>query len=362
MPTTATTGRPSVVALGHQERRVLSAVGCGLRDDEIAAALALPEESVAAHLARVLVKLGLRDRAAAIVHAFDAGLVSPGLGPRTRPASRPAPGAAGRGRAPELRISVLGPLRAWQDGRPLSLGPLRQQAVLAALALGAGRALSRRELLDGVWGSEPPAANVVPVYVYRLRGTLRTECGPDPVIAHDRLGYRLVPGTVDVDLARLEELVAAVAVADRADDPAEAVRLCSLALELFRGEPLDGLPGPLAELERLRLGERRIALVQRKAEGQLRLGRCAEAVAELSALSAGHPWNEPVAALLMRALYRSGRQAEALSVFDRARRRLAEDLGVAPSMLLRRTRRMILCGDEAGLGRSAGADVSLPFA
>ncbi|MFB8046876.1 BTAD domain-containing putative transcriptional regulator [Streptomyces hydrogenans] len=367
MPTTATTARPGPAGpgtgLGPQERRVLAAVGCGLRDDEIADALGLPEERVAEHLARVLAALGLRDRAAAIVHAFDAGLVAPGRGPRTGPVHRPAPPvpAGGRSRSPELRISVLGPLRARLDGRPLSLGHLRQQAVLAALALGAGRTLSRRELLDGVWGTEPPAANVVPVYVYRLRRTLRSDGGPDPVIEHGPLGYRLVPGAVDVDLARLEELLAGIGAADRAGDPAEGVRLCSRALELFRGEPLEGLPGPLAELERLRLGRRRTALVQRKAEGQLGLGRCAEAVAELSALSGEHPLDEPVAALLMRALYRTGRQAEALRVFDRVRRRLADDLGVAPSMLLRRTRRMILCGDEAGLGRPAPADAAAPL-
>ncbi|MGW8356575.1 BTAD domain-containing putative transcriptional regulator [Streptomyces wedmorensis] len=353
MPTTAVTGRPTSDALGHRERRVLSAVGCGLRDDEIAAALDLPEETVADDLARVLVKLGLRDRAAAIVHAFDTGLVAPGRGPRSRAAGRPAPRAtAVRARAPRLRISVLGPLRAWQDGRPLGLGHLRQQAVLAALALGAGRTLSRRELLDGVWGTEPPAANVVPVYIYRLRKTLRADDGPDTVIEHARHGYRLVPGAVDVDLARMEELVADMGAADRAGDPVEAVRLCSRVLELFRGEPLDGLPGPLADLERVRLGERRIAVARRKAEWQLRLGRCADAVAELFALSAEHPLNEPVASMLMSALYRDGRQAEALAVFDRTRRRLADELEVAPSMLLRRTRRMILCGDEAGPGDS----------
>ncbi|MFF2777173.1 BTAD domain-containing putative transcriptional regulator [Streptomyces sp. NPDC058052] len=363
----STTGRPTPSALGHLERGVLSAVGCGLRDDEIADALGLPEERVAEHLARVLVKLGLRDRAAAIVHAFDAGLVSPGLGPRARPSDPAAPReCAGAVRGPEIRMSVLGPLRAWRDGRPLNLGPPRQQAVLAALALDAGRTLSRQELLDGVWGMEPPAANVVPVYVYRLRRTLRSDAsgdGPDAVIRHDRIrGYRLVPGAVDVDVTRLERLVADMGAAGREGDRAEAVRLCSRALGLFRGEPLDGLPGPLAELERMRLGERRIGLAQRKAEWQLELGRCADAVAELSALSAEHPWNEPVAATLMRALYRTGRQAEALAAFDRTRRRLADDLGVAPSMLLRRTRRMILCGDETGLGRPADPDMSTPFA
>ncbi|WP_128982542.1 BTAD domain-containing putative transcriptional regulator [Streptomyces roseicoloratus] len=353
MPTSVTTRRPATghpaeersaaLVLGPREREVLSAVGCGLRDDEIATVLALPEESVAELLARILRKLGLRDRAAAIVHAFDCGLVLPGLGPRTA-----AGGVAGRPAGPRLRLSVLGPLRAWQDGRPLHLGHLRRQAVLAALALRAGRTLSRQELLDGVWGPEPPAANVVPVYVYRLRKALGTGAGPDAVIAYERCGYRLLPGAVDVDAARLEELVAAVGAADRAGEPAEAVRLCSEALGLFRGEPLAGLPGPLAERERLRLADRRMGLVRRKSAYQLRLGRRSEAVAELSALSAAHPLDEPAAAMLMRALYGCGRQADALAVFDRVRRRLAEDLGVAPSRLLRRTHRMILRGDEAG--------------
>ncbi|MZE54207.1 transcriptional regulator, partial [Streptomyces sp. SID5770] len=95
MSTTATTDRPTAAVLGPREREVLSAVGCGLRDDEIAAALAVPEDAVAEHLARILVKLGLRDRAAAIAHAFDCGLAVPGRGPRARRAER-APGAAAR--------------------------------------------------------------------------------------------------------------------------------------------------------------------------------------------------------------------------------------------------------------------------
>ncbi|MET9427162.1 BTAD domain-containing putative transcriptional regulator [Streptomyces sp. NPDC003036] len=350
MSTTATTQRPTATALGHQEREVLGAVGCGLRDDEIAGALGLREDAVAEHLARILAKLGLRDRAAAIVHAFDCGLVAPGRGPRT-PSVRSVPrAAAGEAAGPTVRISLLGPLQAWRDGRPLDLGHPRQQAVLATLALCPERGLSQQELLDDVWGMEPPAANVVPVYVYRLRKVLRGGDGPDSVIEYARRGYRLVPGAVDVDVVRLEELVTAIGTADRAGEPAEAVRLCAEALELFRGGPLAGLPGPLAELERLRLTERRLFVVQRKVEGQLQLGQDAEAIAELFALSAAHPLNEPLAALLMRALYRNGRQADALAVFDRARRRLADDLGVPPSRMLRGTHQMILRGDESGLG------------
>ncbi|MYV94997.1 BTAD domain-containing putative transcriptional regulator [Streptomyces sp. SID1034] len=350
MTTTVTTGRPTAAVLGPQERKVLHAIGCGLRDDEIAAALAIPEDSVAGHVTRVLAGLGLRDRAAAIVHAFDCGLVVPGRGPRTRP-PHPAPrAAAGRAETPRIRISVLGPLQAWQGGRLLNLGHLRQQSVLAALALEAGRTISRRELLDGIWGLEPPLTNVIPVYVYRLRKALGTGDDPGSVIEHRGNGYRLVPGAVDVDVTQVERLLADVTRAERAGEAAEAARMCAQALDLFRGEPLAGLPGPLAELERTRLAESRVALVQRKLSWQLHLGQHPQAIAELYALAGAHPLNEPVAAMLMRALYRTGRQAEALTVFDRARRRLAEDLEVVPSRMLRGTYEMILRGDEDGPG------------
>ena len=349
MPTTATTGQPTVTTLTLQEREVLYAVGCGLSDAEVAAALALPGDAVAGHLARILAGLGLRDRAAAIVHAFDCGLVVPGHGPRETAGPVPRT-TAGPARAPRMRISVLGPLRAWRGQQPLDVGHLRQQAVLAALALCPDRTVSQQELLDGVWGMEPPITKVVPVYIYRLRKALRGEDSPDPVIQRDRYGYRLAPGAVEVDVTRMEGLVTAAAAAERAGELAEAVRVCSQALDLFRGELLAGLPGPFAELERLRLTERRIALVQRKLDWQLRLGRYAEAIAELWALAVAQPLNEPVAAMLMRALYRSGRQADALSVFDRTRRALADGLGMPPGPLLKRTHQMILRGDDADLG------------
>ncbi|MBV6700362.1 BTAD domain-containing putative transcriptional regulator [Kitasatospora aureofaciens] len=358
MPITTTTAQPTLTALRPQEREVLYAVGCGLRDDEIAAALAVPRDVVAGHLARILAKLGLPDRSAAIVHAFDSGLVAPGRGPRRRAtgqatgqATSPAPSAAARRTpGPRLQISLLGPLRAWHDGRPLDLGHLRQQAVLTALALCPGRTVSQQELLDGVWGETPPSTKVVPVYIYRLRKILRVGDSPHEAIERDRSGYRLLPGAVTVDVARMEELLTAAGAAERAGEPAEAVRLCSRALDLFRGEPLAGQPGPFAELERLRLTERRIAMVQRKLGWQLQQGQHAEAIAELSALTEAQPLNEPVAAMLMHALYLSGRQADALSVFDRTRRRLADDLGVYPGQVLQRAHRMILRGDESSLG------------
>ncbi|NUP14924.1 MAG: transcriptional regulator [Streptomyces sp.] len=359
MPTTTATAsqgcqaRPGAAALTPQEREVLYALGCGLEDAEIAAALALPEHVVAGRLGRILLKLGLRDRAAAIVHAFDCGLVVPGQGPRGQAAPPGTATCARTGPSPtvSLRVCLLGPLRTWLAGQPVDVGPVRQQAVLAALALSPERSVSRQELLDGVWGMESPGGNVVPVYVYRLRKGLRLGECPDSVIRRDRYGYRLVPGVVEVDVTCMEDLVTAAGAAERAGDLAEAVRLCSRALELFRGEPLGGLPGPLAELERLRLVERRVALAQRKAEWQLRLGRVADAIAGLSALALDQPLNEPVAALLMHALHRAGRQAEALAVFDRTAGRLADELEVAPGELLRRARWSVLRGDDGGRGR-----------
>ncbi|UQI46242.1 winged helix-turn-helix domain-containing protein [Streptomyces sp. HU2014] len=355
MPITTTTGRPAATTLRHQEREVLYAVGCGLRDDEIAAALAIPEDAVAGHLARILAELGLRDRAAVIVHAFDCGLVAPGRGPRRQAAGPLPPAVTRRPPGPRWEISVLGPLRARRDGQPLALGHLRQQAVLTVLALCAGRTVSRQELLDGVWGEEPPNTNVVPVYIYRLRKILSVGDGPESAIERDQCGYRLLPGAVTVDVTRMEELVAAAGAAERAGELAEAVRACSQALDLFRGEPLAGQPGPVAELERLRLTERRTVLVQRKLDWQMRLGRHRDVIDELSALTAAQPLNEPAAAMLMRALYLSGRQADALAVFDRTRHRLADELGVSPGRLLRRTHHLILRGDEALAGLTGTA-------
>jgi SARP family transcriptional regulator, regulator of embCAB operon len=337
--------------LDSREQEVLRAIGRGLSNTEIAAALGISDKTVVGHIRRIYARLGLRDRAAAIVYAFDHGIVTPA----PRPNTTPVPG-------PRLRISVLGPLRAWRGGEPLDIGPVRQRALLAALVLRLGVTVSQRELLDGLWGLEPPAGNVVAVYVYRLRTCLR----PDPdrrdsVISRDRWGYRFVGDGVSLDSAQLEEIVAEATAAQRVDDLPAAVGLYSRALGLFHGEPLAGLPGPFAELQGLRLAERRITLAQWKAECQLRLGRHADAVCELSALAPAYPHSEPVAALLMRALHHSGRQADALAVFTRTSRRLMDDLGVQPGEALRRTRQAVLRGDDTGgervprsVGRLAG--------
>jgi DNA-binding SARP family transcriptional activator/DNA-binding CsgD family transcriptional regulator len=308
-----------------RERDVLSALGRGLTNSEIAAALATSETAVDGDVGQLLTRLGLRDRAAAIVYAFDHGIVTP--------RQIPAPGA-------RLRISVLGPVQVSSGAEPVAVGPVRQQALLAALVLRPDVTVSRRELLDRVWGLEPPAGNVVPVYVYRLRKCLP----PGDLITRDGAGYRFAGRGIRLDSSRLEELVAEANAARHAGDLSAAVAGYGRALELFRGEPLAGLPGPFAELERLRLTERRMVLSQQKAEWQLRLGRHADAVGELWTLVPEHPHSEPLAALLMRALHRAGRPADALAVFARTRRRLADDLGVQPGEVLRGARRAVLQG------------------
>ncbi|MFD9896176.1 BTAD domain-containing putative transcriptional regulator [Amycolatopsis sp. NPDC059027] len=251
---------------------------------------------------------------------------------------------------PRLRFSVLGPLRAWHGEEQLDLGPIRQQAMLAALVLRPDMTVSRDELLDGVWGLEPPGtgAKVVPVYVHRLRRCL--QAAPEELIGRSRGGYRFVSGDVWVDAARLDEIVAEAGAAERSGDLPTAVDRYADALELFQGEPLAGLPGPFAEGQRLRLAERRISLVQEKVDRQLRLGRHADAVGELSALLPAYPHSEPLAVLSMRALYASGRRADALAVYTQLRRRLIDDLGVEPGDEVRRVHQDVLRGNDSGLG------------
>ncbi|WP_327663312.1 MULTISPECIES: AfsR/SARP family transcriptional regulator [unclassified Streptomyces] len=254
---------------------------------------------------------------------------------------------------PRLHFALLGPPQARRGDDGLELGPVREQALLVALLLRPGRTVSRQQLLDGVWGTEPPGTGtrVIPVYVHRLRRRLDVNGvhgETRSVIETVRGGYRFAPGNarVDVDVARWEEAVAAAHAAKKSGDLDGAVDAWSRALELFRGEPLAGIPGPFAEGERLRLGEQRLSAVQEKADCQLRSGRHAEALAELFSLTTAHPYNEALATLLMRALHAANRQADALDVYATVRRRLVDEQGVEPGAELRRVHAAVLRGDD----------------
>ncbi|QES18319.1 SARP family transcriptional regulator [Streptomyces venezuelae] len=261
------------------------------------------------------------------------------------------PGAGPAGTAGRLRIELLGPVRARRDGTPLGLGPIRRQAVLAALVLRAPAFVTYGQLLDDVWGTEPPGTGhrVLPSYVYALRKALDAPgAGPDrSAIEGGRGGYRFVTGDTRTDLADLAEHAGLARRAKAAGDLDGALDHGGRALELLRGEPLPGLPGPLADTERHRLARQRHALHQDRAECLLLLGRYPDALDDLMAAPLARLHDEPLAALRMRALYGSGRQAEALSVYQETRRRLLDELGVEPGEELRRVHQAVLRREDA---------------
>ncbi|HEY5836496.1 AfsR/SARP family transcriptional regulator [Streptomyces sp.] len=226
-----------------------------------------------------------------------------------------------------LRFAVLGPVRAWRGGEAIATGAPQQRALLAALLLRGGRTATASELVDAVWGESPPNTALAALRSYAFR--LRKALGPQALIT-DSGGYALHVEPDALDHTVVERL-AAEAEKARATDPAHARELLGNALALWHGEPLAGCPGPYAEAQRSRLTEWHLGLIEIRLELDLELGAHAEAVSELTALSAEHPLRERMRALLMLALYRSGRQAEALGVYADTRRLLADELGIDPS-------------------------------
>ncbi|MFF3323053.1 BTAD domain-containing putative transcriptional regulator [Streptomyces sp. NPDC002889] len=242
----------------------------------------------------------------------------------------------------DLRFSVLGPVRAWRDGELLPSGSPQQRALLAALLLRDGRTATSGELIDAIWGDEPPsqALAAVRTYASRLRKALAAD-----VLVSESGGYALRVRSDALDLAVAQELTAEADKARAAGDRGQARSLINKALGLWDGEALANVPGPYAETQRARLDEWRLQLVETRLDLDLEVGCHAEAVSELTALTAAHPLRERLRELLMLALYRSGRQAEALAVYADTRRLLAEELGVDPRPELARLQQRILQAD-----------------
>ncbi|MGW3914840.1 BTAD domain-containing putative transcriptional regulator [Streptomyces sp. NPDC005070] len=242
-----------------------------------------------------------------------------------------------------LRFSVLGPVRAWLGDDPLPAGSPQQRALLAALLLRDGRTATASELIDALWGDEPPsqALAALRTYASRLRKTLGAE-----VLVSESGGYAirsLREGALDH--VNAQELAADAEKARAAGDLSRARDLLRDALALWDGEPLASIPGPHAETQRARLEEWRLQLLESCLDMDLEQGFHAEAVSELTALTAAHPLRERLRELLMLALYRSGRQAEALAVFADTRRLLADELGVDPRQGLKELQQRILQAD-----------------
>ncbi|MCT9076531.1 AfsR/SARP family transcriptional regulator [Streptomyces fulvoviolaceus] len=250
------------------------------------------------------------------------------------------------------QFKVLGPVRVWRNGSELDVGHPKQRAVLAALLLRDGAQAQMEDLVDAVWGDDPPqtARGVLRTYVCRLRQTLAD--GGQDVIHRRTGGYALVSAPETVDLRRFEQLVSLAATARGAGDPERAAGRLREGLSLWQGTPLAAIPGPYAAYTRVLLAERRLAAAEDLLACDLDLGRHAQVAAEACALAAEHPLRERLRELQMTALYGAGRQAEALAVFDTTRRLLREELGVDPSAALREVHRRVLAADPT-LGRAA---------
>ncbi|MBX6382948.1 MAG: AfsR/SARP family transcriptional regulator, partial [Microbispora sp.] len=254
-----------------------------------------------------------------------------------------------------MRVRLLGAFEVLgDDGAPVAVAGARVRALLAVLALRPGRLVPAGRLVDALWADDPPAnaANALQTLVKRLRAALGR---PGAVVWRDG-GYLL---DVDPDLVdahvfmRLTLPYAMGTLPDEATD-AEAAELDE-ALALWRGPALTGLPAtPYLSAAATRLEERRLAVVEARAAAYLALGR----EVDLSAEVAAHPLRERLSALAMRALARSGRQAEALEVFERVRRALSDELGVDPGPELRAAHLDVLRGAPAApaaAGRTYGA-------
>ncbi len=251
-----------------------------------------------------------------------------------------------------LRVGVLGPVAAWNGDDELPVGQPRQQAVLGILAMRANRVISRGELVDAVWGHDPPASAEGGIYTYvaglrRVIEPSRTLRGPGRVLVSSGAGYvlHLVPGQPDA--VAFEQQLARARQLRKSGDLAGAAGALDSALGLWRGAAFAGVPGPFAETERVRLTELRSAAAEERADALLALARHEEVVPDLTAMVADHPLRERMRGLLMIALYRSGRHAESLRVFQDGKRVLAEELGIDPGSELSRIYQQVLTSDPA---------------
>ena len=235
-----------------------------------------------------------------------------------------------------MEFRLLGSLDVAERDRSLPLGGSKQRALLADLLLHANAVVPVERLIDDLWGASPPAtvAKSVQVYVSRLRKQL----GDGRLVTRPP-GYVLRVDPLELDVARFEALVTRA----RGAEPEVAAARLREALALWRGPPLADLAyEPFAQAEIARLEELRLAALEQRIDAELATGRHAELVGELEALAAEHPLREGLRGRLMLALYRSGRQAEALEVYRRTRRALVDELGVEPSRRLQELERAIL--------------------
>ena len=244
-----------------------------------------------------------------------------------------------------MEFRILGPLEVWSDGGEVSLGGPKPRALLAGLLLHPNEVVPTDRLIDELWGDDSPedAAAALRVNVSRLRKAL-----PQDVLTTRSPGYVIRVEPDELDLHRFERLVdeaRGLLARGLGSDASERLRD---ALALWRGPALaDFVYESFAQPAIARLEEIRLATVELRVDADLALGRHDELVGELEALVAEHPLREHLRIYLMTALYRSGRQAEALDAYQEARRALVDELGIDPSPALQELERAILRQDPA---------------
>ncbi|MBP2477547.1 DNA-binding SARP family transcriptional activator [Crossiella equi] len=251
----------------------------------------------------------------------------------------------------QLRFELLGPVRAWLDGTEVDLGAPQQRALLGVLLLHEGAVATSDALVSAVWGETAPPAvgGMVRSYVSKLRRVLG-DGRPATVIRSGAGGYSMPTQPGMLDLTDVRHHLAAAREARRTGELEVEAEQLRAALARWQGTPLSGVRGEYADRERTRLRQLWLSAVEDLAAADLELGRPAEAEAALAPLVIEHPLRERPRALLMLALYRSGRQAEALELYQQAVHLFTEELGLDPGEELRELQRRILRSDPGLAG------------
>ncbi|MFG3107515.1 AfsR/SARP family transcriptional regulator [Streptomyces tendae] len=253
-----------------------------------------------------------------------------------------------------MEISLLGPLDAKSAGTPILPRAAKQRQLLALLALHANRAVPVPMLMEEIWEDGPPrsASTTLQTYILHLRRLISASLGDrsgmvaKEILVYQHGGYQLkmLPGTVDAQ--EYDRVAAQGQAAFDAGDRESAVAAFRRALDLWQGPALtDVRAGALLELERVRLEESRLGILERRIDVELGMGLHTELLPELAVLTGRHGLHEGLHALRMVALYRAGRPSEALSAYGTLRTRLTESLGIEPSARIQRLHRAVLAGD-----------------
>jgi DNA-binding SARP family transcriptional activator/Tfp pilus assembly protein PilF len=268
--------------------------------------------------------------------------------------------------ARSMLFRILGPLEVQVDENWSGINASKWRTVLAVLLLKVGEVISTDQLIAEVWPDEAPAraTNLISVYVHRLRNQIGDPQGR--VLITRSPGYQLLAAADGIDAQRFARLATEGRSALSAGDAQRAADLLGEALALWRGSRAlaDVQPSDLVSAEASRLEESRVEALELRIQADLACGRHAQVVAELHRLLADHPLREGMWALLMRALFRSGRQAEALETYARAREVIADELGVDPGTELQRLYQQILTADTRASPQDAGPEAAAdsPFA